>query len=122
VLGVVWGAWHFLLFWESDSITGAVPFMLLLVKLFSFLVAYRVLMVWVHDRTNSLFIAILMHAGLIAGLQPAVVEPIHIIASNLLFAAALWATVGVLAFRGQFSQPQPWRPVAQPVAVPRRAS
>jgi uncharacterized protein len=83
---------------------------LLLLKLFSFLVAYRVLMVWVHERTGSLLNAILMHAALIVGLQPEIVAPVHVIAFNLLFAAGLWGIIGVLAAGGIFSQrsvPQP---------------
>jgi uncharacterized protein len=95
---------------ESDSFAGAFPLVLLLVKLFSFLVAYRVLMVWVHERTGSLLNAILMHAALIVGLQPEIVAPVHVIAFNLLFAAGLWGIIGVLAAGGIFSQrsvPQP---------------
>jgi membrane protease YdiL (CAAX protease family) len=66
VLGIVWGAWHFLMFWERDSLSGALPLALLLVRLFAWLPAYRVLMVWVYDRTGSLLVAILMHASLAA--------------------------------------------------------
>ena len=54
LVGVLWGAWHFIMFWEPGSFSGAFPLALLLVKLFSWLPAYRVLMVWVYDRTGSL--------------------------------------------------------------------
>ena len=40
---------------------------------FSFLPAYRVLMVWVYDRTGSVLVAMLMHVSLTAStliLQP----------------------------------------------------
>jgi uncharacterized protein len=113
LLGLVWGAWHFLLFWQSDSFAGAFPLGLLLIKLFSFLAAYRVLMVWVHERTGSLLIAILMHAALIVGLQPGIVAPVHVIAFNLLFAAALWGVIGVLAAGGKFSQRAAPRPALE---------
>ena len=61
IVGLLWGAWHFLLFWEPGSFSGALPLALLLVRLFSWLPAYRVLMVWVYDRTGSLLVAMLMH-------------------------------------------------------------
>jgi membrane protease YdiL (CAAX protease family) len=52
IVGVVWGAWHFLLFWESDTFSGVLPLALLLVRLFTWIVAFRVLMVWVYDHTE----------------------------------------------------------------------
>ena len=66
LVGVLWGAWHFIMFWEPGSFSGAFPLALLLVKLFSWLPAYRVLMVWVYDRTGSLLLAMLMHGSLTA--------------------------------------------------------
>ncbi len=73
IVGLLWGAWHFTLFWESDSFSGAFPFALLLARLFFWLPAYRVLMVWVYDHTESLLVAILMHASLVATVM--IVEP-----------------------------------------------
>jgi membrane protease YdiL (CAAX protease family) len=66
-LGLIWGAWHFLVnFWGSANSAGAVPLALfLLVALFSFLLPYRILMVWVYDHTKSLLLSILMHCNLI---------------------------------------------------------
>lgn len=52
-VGVVWGAWHFPMFWQSDSFTATLPLFILLTGLFSWLPAFRVLLVWVHDRTQS---------------------------------------------------------------------
>jgi membrane protease YdiL (CAAX protease family) len=68
VVGLLWGAWHFILFFEGDSFSGAFPLVLLLARLFSCLPAYRILMVWVYDHTESLLVAILMHASLVASL------------------------------------------------------
>jgi uncharacterized protein len=66
-LGLVWGAWHFLVnFWGSANSAGVVPLVLfLLVALFSFLLPYRILMVWAYSHTKSLLISILMHCSLI---------------------------------------------------------
>jgi membrane protease YdiL (CAAX protease family) len=61
-IGVVWGAWHFPLFWERDSFSATLPLALLLTRLFSWLPPFRVLLVWVHDRTQSLPVVMFMHA------------------------------------------------------------
>lgn len=67
-VGLLWGAWHFIMFWESDSFSGAFPLAILLVRLFSWFPAYRVLMVWVYDRTESLLVVMLMHVSLVAAM------------------------------------------------------
>ncbi len=113
VVGVVWGAWHFPLFRESASFSGVLPFALLLVQLFAWLPAYRVLMVWVYDRTGSLLVAILMHASLIATqliLLPAITGEANTLVWILGWAAALWVVVAVAAVAtgGQFTR-QPLR-------------
>src|SRR5205814_8067115 len=58
-VGVLWGAWHLLAFWEGDTLSGALPLALLLARLFACLPAYRVLRVRVYDRTGSLLVAML---------------------------------------------------------------
>ena len=63
IVGVVWGAWHFPLFWQADSFSGALPLVILLTMLFSWLPPFRVLLVWVHDRTRSLPAVMVMHAA-----------------------------------------------------------
>jgi membrane protease YdiL (CAAX protease family) len=94
-VGLLWGAWHFLLFWESDSFSGAFPLALLLARLFSWLPAYRVLMVWVYDRTESLLVAMLMHASLVATLQ--IIDPSltgeRLLTFILVRAAVFWVIV-----------------------------
>ena len=98
--GVLWGAWHFLMFWEPGSFSGAFPLALLLVKLFSWLPAYRVLMVWVYDRTGSLLVAMLMHGSLTATqliLMPLPAPGMSLLTSILAWAAALWIVVAMIA-------------------------
>jgi membrane protease YdiL (CAAX protease family) len=109
VVGAVWGAWHFPLFREGTSFSGALPLTLLLVQLFAWLPAYRVLMVWVYDRTGSLLVAVLMHASLIATqliVRPAVTGEAASLVSILTWAAALWLVVAVVAVAtgGQFTR------------------
>ena len=73
IVGLLWGVWHFVLFWERGSFSGAFPLALLLARLFAWLPAYRVLMVWVYDRTGSLLVAMLMHVSLVA--STVIIEP-----------------------------------------------
>lgn len=108
IVGILWGAWHFLLFWESDSFSARVSLALLLVRLFSWLPAYRVLMVWVHDQTKSLLIVMLMHVSLVATLT--IIDPALTGVSLLIFilirAATLWLIVAAVAVaqRGQIEK------------------
>jgi len=108
IVGFLWGAWHFLLFRESDSFSSGLALALLVGRLFSWLPAYRVLLVWVYDRTGSLLMAMLMHASLVAStllLQPAVTGTNLLIYIGV-WAAVLWSVVMVVAVtnRGQRSR------------------
>jgi len=111
LVGFLWGAWHFLPFWESGSFSGAFPLALLLGRLFSWLPPFRVLMVWVYDRTGSLLVVILMHASLVATLNSIV--PLELSGSALLtwilaWAVVLWLLVGgYAAIKGGETLSQP---------------
>jgi membrane protease YdiL (CAAX protease family) len=100
LVGIAWGGWHLLaVYWGSADAFGTVPVPLYLaVSLFSILVPYRVLMAWVYERTQSLFIAILMHASLTTSsilLGPAVGGR-ALMAHDLVVAGLLWV---IVAFR-----------------------
>ena len=106
-LGFVWGAWHLLVgFWSSRTYTGDVPVpMFLGIGLFTTLFVYRVLMVWVYDRTRSLGIAVLMHASLTACsllIQPHT-SGIRLLSYDVTLAAVLWVVVITSAWNGSFS-------------------
>ena len=111
LVGVLWGAWHFPMFWEPDSFSGALPFGVLLVRLFSWLPAFRILMVWVYDRTGSLLVAMLMHGSLTAAqlifMPPPSSSGMTLMISILAWAAALWIVVALIAVgdRWQLSRP-----------------
>ena len=98
------------MFWESDTFLAALPFALLLARLFSWLPAYRMFMVWVYDRTESLLVVILMHVSLVATLQ--IIDPVLTGGRLLIFilvrAALLWAIVAAVAAanRGRFERDQ----------------
>jgi membrane protease YdiL (CAAX protease family) len=110
IVGLLWGAWHFLLFWESDTFSGALPLALLLARLFSWLPAYRVLMVWVYGRTESLLVAILMHVSLVATM--AIVDPSLTGARLLIFilvrAAVLWIIVAAAGLTQRRAARKSW--------------
>lgn len=94
IIGLVWGAWHYPLFASSGaSSPPLLRAMLVLALLFSFLPPFRILMVWAHERTTSLFIVVLMHVSLTATtiiLQPLAVEGVTALTYDLLVAAVLW--------------------------------
>ena len=128
IVGVLWGAWHLLGndIWASVATSGGLPPALFavgvgLVLLVGQLPAYRVLMVWVYERSGgSLLLAILMHAsysastfilGPVAG--PGAMSGASLLAAVLASAAATWVVVGVLAVatHGHLSQQPPRRRV-----------
>jgi membrane protease YdiL (CAAX protease family) len=100
-VGVVWGAWHFPLFWEGDSFSATLPFAILLIRLFAWLPPFRVLLVWVHDRTRSLPVVMMMHAAVsfvAIALPPETLTGGRLLTSLLVSAATVWlllAAVGV---------------------------
>lgn len=97
-VGLLWGAWHFLSnYLGSATPAGGLPLAIFLpVLLFSFLPPYRVLMVWVYDRTRSLLVAILMHASLVTfwlASMPLAITGVPFATWYLMWAAALWVIV-----------------------------
>jgi hypothetical protein len=111
--GLFFGAWNFLVvFWASGDSSGALSLPLFLPWVLDnvgLLPVYRVLMVWVYDRTGSLLVAMLMHASLTGGLamilMPLAISGVPNLIWYLVLTAVLWvvvAAVGV-ANGGQLS-------------------
>ena len=112
IVGVVWGAWHLL---QGLFISGTYAGELSLPVFVSMnflaavaqLTAYRVLLVWVYDRTGSLLVVTLMHASLTAS-TIFIFTPLATGASFLIYvwglAAALWIVVLGAAYSGQLSR------------------
>jgi membrane protease YdiL (CAAX protease family) len=129
IVGVLWAVWHFLVyFWGSGDAAGAFSLALFLPE-FVFLVAvapvYRVLMVWVYDRTESLLVAMLMHAGLTAS-TTFILVPLATGMARVTYylglGAVLWVVVAavVVANRGQLSrQGKPPASLGAPQLTPR---
>jgi membrane protease YdiL (CAAX protease family) len=104
LVGILWGAWHFILFWERDSFSGTLPLLIILGRLFAWLPPFRVFMVWILDRTESLLMVILTHASLV--FTTTVLVPMTLTGNSLLtwlvlWGVALWIVVLAIAmFRG----------------------
>ena len=99
IVGLLHGAWHLPVFSGAGSSGSLSPALVLPVQLFSFLPAFRVLMVWVYDRTGSLLVAMLMHLSLTASmliLQP-LATGVALVTYDLVLAVALWVVVAAVA-------------------------
>src|SRR5215211_3706517 len=105
IVGVLWAALHFLVFFWMGRPTGALPLAIFVpLDVFSVVVgmtAFRVLMVWVYDRTGeSLLVAMLMHASYTAStfiLGPLTISGVAFLTYMFAAAAVLWVVVGVVA-------------------------
>jgi membrane protease YdiL (CAAX protease family) len=110
-VGVVWGTWHFPLFLESNSFSAGLPLTILLTRLFSWLPAFRVLLVWIHDRTQSLPVVMFMHTAVTfisIILAPATLSGGSLLTSLLVTAATMWLLLAAIAVAtgGRFSGQQ----------------
>jgi uncharacterized protein len=113
IVGLLWAAWHLLVqIWSPGASSGAFSLSILVLDPFFFMVGYRVLMVWVYDRTKSLLVAILMHMGLTA--SALILNPLgfaetagwSLLTFDLVWAAAVLNVVAwvAMANRGQLSR------------------
>ena len=103
IVGLLHGTWHFLIaLWAGGSFSGgqwATYLLGILAFYLGALPAYRVLMVWIYDRTGSLLVAMLMHASLSAStliLQPPLTGA-PFLTWNLALTAILWVVVAAVA-------------------------
>jgi membrane protease YdiL (CAAX protease family) len=100
-VGIMWGAWHFPLFWARDSFAATLPLVILLTQLFSWLPPFRVLLVWVHDRTHSLPIVMLMHAAVsfvAIALAPETLSGARLLTSLVVSAGTMWLLLAVVGW------------------------
>jgi len=121
VIGVLWGAWHIASHVVLASGAYASPLSQMeyigargLSFLIGQLLPIRVLIVWLHDRTGSLPLAMLMHWGYTASaiiFEPVAIAGVPLLINDVAAAVTMWAVVGVIALanRGQLAagrQPQ----------------
>ena len=89
----------------AEDGSGALPLVIylpayLIILLVGGLPAYRVLMVWVYDRTESMLVAMLMHASYTACaliLTPLALAGVAFLAVTFAGAAVLWVFVAAVA-------------------------
>jgi uncharacterized protein len=101
IVGVLWGVAHFpLYYWgASGDLSGALLVAVVAANVLAWFPPYRVLMVWVYDRTESLLLAMLMHGSatgslvIFASLAPGW----RLFTFLLVFGAVLWVVVGAVA-------------------------
>lgn len=87
-------------FTESDQLNAAVSIASFTVTGVAQLTAYRVLMVWVYDRTESLLVAVLMHASLIVSTTPMLLPAmtgVIFLTWFILLTVVLWVVVLAVA-------------------------
>jgi uncharacterized protein len=110
IVGVLWGAWHLVVyFWVGGPVSGALSLVGYFLDAFLFLALFRVLMVWVYDRTGSLLVAMFMHGSLTASariLMPPGITGMPLVTFDLVWIGALCVVIAVVAAAngGQFSR------------------
>lgn len=111
MVGTAWGAWHLILaVWASgmDDPRGRFSANTFLPPIFFYvavLPGYRILLVWIYQRTASLGAAMVMHASLTASLPFALAPSatgIDLTVSYLVLAVVLWAAIAVGTSKGAF--------------------
>jgi membrane protease YdiL (CAAX protease family) len=123
ILGAIWGLWHLLtnVLWSSAALAGGLPrsfYLTLSVAglVVGYLPAFRVLMVWVYERTQSLLVAMLMHVSLTASVlifEPEGLSGAELLTCAFALAATTWAAVGAVAAWNRWSfSGGPWKQVS----------
>ena len=100
IVGVLWGAWHIMgqVIMASGTYSGALPLQVFLIAntislLIGQLPAFRILMVWVYDRTGSLLVAMLMHVTYTAATMifaPLAIPGVPLFIYGWVSAAVMW--------------------------------
>jgi membrane protease YdiL (CAAX protease family) len=105
IVGVWWSAWHLLPnVWSSGAAAGELPVSVFLAAtaigvFIGYLTAFRLLMVWVYERTQSLFLAMLMHVSITTSLlmlNPLKISGTHLLVYSFVLAAVFWMITGVV--------------------------
>lgn len=110
LVGFPWALWHLLpAVWLSGTVSGDLSLTSYLLDPFLFLVAFRVLLVWVYDRTGSLLWAMLMHVSLTTStriLGPPAIAGVPLMTFDLVWALLLWILIAAVAAanRGRLSR------------------
>jgi membrane protease YdiL (CAAX protease family) len=116
IVGFLWGAWHIMAndIWAIRTYSGEIPTILYaILSGLSFLIGqlppFRILMVWIYERTSSLLLMMVMHFSLTAcsiAFSPTLMSGWQVFIYSLSIAAAIWlvAFIVTMANRKQFLQ------------------
>jgi len=115
IVGIWWSGWHLLPnIWSARAAAGELATSVYLAStalgvFVGYLTAFRVLMVWVYESTNSLLVGILMHVSITTSLlmlNPLDLSGVHLAAYSFALAAAVWLVVAVVMMtsRQRFSR------------------
>lgn len=103
VVGFLWGLWHFLpVYWGSGNASGNLDGQLFFSGLYSnygVLIPFRIILVWLHQKTASLIPVILMHATLTTFLLfifNVAVSGYPLLLYHIIFSVFLWVTVIIM--------------------------
>jgi membrane protease YdiL (CAAX protease family) len=117
IIGFLWGVWHVLPMAIMPGIAYAgdvTPAMSMGMRTLSFLigslVSFRILMVWMYDRTESLLLAMVMHFSLTASniiYEPEGIAGTSLFTLDFVSIAVWWIVVAIAAAasRGQLAAP-----------------
>jgi uncharacterized protein len=104
LVGVIWGAWHIMAndIWAIKTYAGGLnPKVYAVLAAISFLIGqlppFRILMVWVYERTGSLLVMIVMHFSLTAcsiAFSPQLMSGFQVFFYSLSVAAVFWLVAG----------------------------
>lgn len=101
IVGLPWAAWHSIVtLWQSGTASGSLSLVTYAVDPFFFLVAFRLLMVLVYERTGSLLVGILMHVSLTASaviLGASGIAGVSVFTFDLVWCAAVWVIILAIA-------------------------
>ncbi len=108
ILGSLWGLWHFLpVYWGSGDENGVISWNQFLPGLFSHyavLIPFRVIQVWLHEKTKSLITSVIFHSTLTTYalfLFSIDNEGVPVLIYYAGIAVFLWMIVGILYRKGQ---------------------
>jgi len=108
LVGIIWGAWHIMAndIWAIRTYSGELnPMVYAVLSGLSFLIGqlppFRLLMVWVYEKTGSLFMMMVMHFSLTAcsiAFSPTSMSGWQVFIYSLSVAAAMWLVAGAVVW------------------------
>ncbi len=93
LLGFLHGMWHIVVWFIMQFPILGIYWLPYFISFVLFLIAFRVIIIWVYSNTSSLFIAQLMHAsstGFLVTLIPTDIKPVNWVIFYAIYAFLMW--------------------------------